>query len=205
MKMINTIIFDLYGTLVKLQKDTKPFLTLAKRGKKKSVRESIELSLTTEVANLEDYCHLIDLEPQDDIDRIQLDLKQELCSAELFDDTLSTLISLKRDGIKLALISNLATPYKKVFYDLGLNNYFDVAIFSCDAGIFKPDPQIYSLALKSLSTNPENALMVGDNQISGVKGPEELGVKSYRISRSNNSTLTQISSITDLRELLLLL
>jgi putative hydrolase of the HAD superfamily len=53
---------------------------------------------------------------------------------------------------------------------------FDVTVFSCDAGILKPDPRIYRLATDGLGLPPEQCLYVGDGGHRELRGAREAGL-----------------------------
>lgn len=57
-----------------------------------------------------------------------------------------------------------------------LASCFDETIFSCDAGLLKPDPRIYALALKRLGFPPDACLFAGDGGHSELKGAREAGL-----------------------------
>ena len=75
---------------------------------------------------------------------INEDLMYDLKSIELYEDTLSTLQTLKKYGFQIALCSNLAMPYgerlKTIFPSI-----FDAVFLSYEVGAIKPDQQIYEV------------------------------------------------------------
>ena len=90
--------------------------------------------------------------------------------------------------MKLGLISNLASPYRKPFFDLGLDIYFDEVLFSCDVGLTKPDPKIYQTMIDKLNINPEQALMTGDKVHADVDGPKAIGMRAIHLDRFKKSS-----------------
>lgn len=179
--MINTVIFDLFGTLVRLDRDTNPFLKLAKTSNNLSVREAIDLALVKPFSSLKAYADFI--KSKDATDDLETMLVEDITTVELFHDVLDTLEYLKREGFRLAVISNLATPYKRVLSDTGIQHYFDVCVFSCDEGVRKPNPAIYKVALERLGISPNEAIMIGDSFVSDVEGPKRVGIKGLHLSR----------------------
>jgi len=184
--MITTVIFDLFGTLLKLSSDSKPYLTLARRGTRTDTRNALQLSLVNDCSNLTDYANLIGLSPQKDIDDLKAGLIEDIKSAKLFDDTLPVLKTLREKGIKTALISNLAMPYKQVIADNKLDKYFDFLIYSCDCGLAKPDPLIYQLALDTLNSKAKETVMIGDSFKSDFEGSARIGIKSLLLVREKD-------------------
>lgn len=199
--MTTTVIFDLFGTLIKLGTDSKPFPKLAKRSGMFNVREALQLSLINNCPNLGNYANLIGLEPQKDIEKLESQLQQDLSSSILYEDALPLLQLLRKKGIKTVLISNLATPYKRVIDDFKLEKYFSSTIFSCDFGVSKPDSKIYQFALNEVQSSPSETIMVGDSYLSDVEGPEKIGIKGIHLMRESCVKLG-VNSIGSLDELL---
>ena len=153
-----------------------------------------------DAATLADFCdHLAEPHPPTIAD-LQRDLNHDVDSAELFEDTLPALTELHELGISMALISNLATPYKITLSNLGLDHFFDCIVFSCDAGIAKPNPAIYQLAIHSLGIDANGAMMVGDKYRADVAGPMACGIRGLLIDRdgktSGDSVLRSLTDVT---------
>ena len=79
----------------------------------------------------------------------------------MFDDTEFVLNELSK-RYDLYLISNIATPYKECFYNLGLDRWIKDPIFSCDVGYSKPDPNIFKIVIEKSGLQPGQLLMIGD-------------------------------------------
>ena len=105
-------------------------------------------------------------------------IETECAAVSLVPGAASLLAFLKRRGIKLGLVSNLASPFKAPVAALGLAEAFDTAAYSCDEGLAKPDPEIYRRALARLGVSPEHALFVGDNLPNDVEAPAALGLRT---------------------------
>lgn len=179
------VIFDLYNTLIYLPRDVNPYMRLFRSVDCTSrVRESMVVDAPT----LTDFCEHLAVSPPGDIFQMQRELDADIASASTFPDTVPTLQALRRRGVLLAVISNLATPYKLPFFRLGLDALVNAVIFSCDIGVAKPDPEIYRAALAELNVDPNNALMVGDSQQSDVDGPMACGIRGFLLDRDGNSS-----------------
>ena len=197
--MIKAIIFDLFGTLVEISESSQPFRELTRKLNLDTER-AFYLAMTTENRTLYDYVKQLDAEPPDGIETLQAKLDQKVQSVRLFDDTLSALRELKSSGLNFALISNLASPYKPSFFELGLDQFFDEVVFSCDCGYAKPQEEIYRLALQQLDLSPEQTVMVGDSYECDVVGPEAIGIKALHLVR-NGLKSTATNSISTLHDL----
>ena len=80
---------------------------------------------------------------------------------------------LKALGYKVALISDCSAETPLSWGDTTLAPLMDVAVFSCNVGIKKPDPAIYLQATRQLGVKTEDCLYVGDgssNELSGAAG-----------------------------------
>ncbi len=100
---------------------------------------------------------------------------------KLYDDVLPTIVYIYNKGIKLAVISN--TLFEGKLHDsdlkrLGIFKYFDFTIYSSDAGIRKPDPGIFKIALEKLKVKSNKAIFVGDRLYDDIKGAKSVGIKA---------------------------
>ena len=195
--MIDAVIFDLFGTLIHLPRDTKPYLRLCRAiGDSSQIRES----LVVNAPKLEDFCDHLGVSHPSNLPDIQRDLEADIDRAETFPESVTALQTLRERGLRVALISNLASPYKRAVVQLDLESYFDTILYSCDIGIAKPDPAIYCDALARLNVTPESTLMVGDSQRSDVDGPMAVGIRGFLIDRngqsSGDSVLRALTDVT---------
>ena len=90
--------------------------------------------------------------------------------------TLSALDGLRSAGKRLALVSNADSMEAAGWHDSPLSKRIDVAIFSCEAGIVKPEPQIYDLCLRRLGATARDALFVGDGGSNEFAGARSVGL-----------------------------
>jgi HAD superfamily hydrolase (TIGR01493 family) len=79
---------------------------------------------------------------------------------------------LERIGLRLAVVANWDIALPEHLEDLGLARYFAAIVTSGEAGVPKPDPRIFHLALDRLGVAPERALHVGDSEA------DELGARA---------------------------
>jgi HAD superfamily hydrolase (TIGR01549 family) len=99
-------------------------------------------------------------------------------------DAISVLGALK-ESKTLALISNFDHPphVHSLLADLGLIEFFKVIVVSGDVGVKKPDPHIFSLALRQTGLQPHEVVYVGD-AVEDVEGARAAGIRPIRIRRS---------------------
>ena len=197
--MIAAVIFDLFGTLLDISHDSRPFDKLARLSD--NYRQSIETALTSDQPTLYDFAAHIDVDANTEIERLQAALDADIQRVLPFDDAIPTLATLRKHQIKTAVISNLASPYKQPFFNLAIDGYVDAVVFSCDCGYIKPNRQIYELALRELGCAPAECVMVGDSFRSDVDGPSRVGIMGIHIVRDEKSSRAQCA-VTSLQSVL---
>lgn len=190
MTAIQAVIFDLYGTLIYLADETKPHMKLFQDlgfqapNEFKKVRR---IALEEDFENLSGLVKRLKPDIQMDLTSYQQELENELASVSLYFETIDVLSKLKNQKTRLGLISNLASPYKSPFFDLGIDEYFDEFLFSCDVGLRKPDKRIYENIVEKFGINPAQALMIGDKIHADVDGPKSIGMNAVHLDRNNKS------------------
>jgi HAD superfamily hydrolase (TIGR01509 family) len=80
-----------------------------------------------------------------------------------YPDTAEVLKSLHRQGIKTAVVSNIAFDVRPAFVDLGVADYVGEFVLSFEVGVVKPDAAIFETALSRLGVEAAHAVMVGDS------------------------------------------
>jgi HAD superfamily hydrolase (TIGR01509 family) len=65
-------------------------------------------------------------------------------------------------GLRLAVVANWDCALPEHLRRLGLDGFFSTVVTSAAAGVAKPDPAIFRLALQRLGVEPDRALHVGD-------------------------------------------
>src|SRR3989344_3260830 len=190
MANIQAVVFDLYGTLIYLANETKSYARLfANLGLQtpEEVRQAKRIALTEDFEDVARLVRRIKSNAQVDFASYQQEVEKERASASLYPESRAVLDKLKKQEIRLGLISNLASPYKSPFFNLGLNEYFDEVLFSCDVGLIKPDSRIYQKMIERLGINPAQTLMTGDKVHADVDGPRSIGINAVHLDRTNNS------------------
>lgn len=95
-----------------------------------------------------------------------------------YDDARDTLAAL-HGRYKIGLISNTMWPeayHLREMERTGLLPYFDHTLFSADAGLWKPQPAIYHLALEALGVSAKEAVFVGDMPAYDILGAQRAGI-----------------------------
>ena len=93
----------------------------------------------------------------------------------LFPGTIEILEYLK-GSYRLHIITNgFQEIQEKKMRNSNIHGYFDKIIDSEMAGVKKPNPIIFELALKSANTIPDKSLMIGDNLEADIQGAQAVG------------------------------
>jgi HAD superfamily hydrolase (TIGR01509 family) len=81
-----------------------------------------------------------------------------------YPDTADVLGGLHRQGIKTAVVSNIAFDVRPAFASIGADGFVDEFVLSFEVGAVKPDSEIFRTALSRLGVAAEDAVMVGDSE-----------------------------------------
>ena len=84
-----------------------------------------------------------------------------------FPDTESVLRELKRRGVKVGVVSNVAEDLRPVFAERGWADLVDGFAHSFEHGVEKPDPTLFLAACAAIGTEPGRTLVVGDHPVDG--------------------------------------
>ena len=101
--------------------------------------------------------------------------------------TLEVLDALRADGHPLALISNATAEAAEAWPHCLLASRFDVAVFSCEVGLAKPDPGIYRLAAGRLGVDPTECVFVGDGADGELAGAAAVGMTVLRTTEHSDT------------------
>ena len=95
--------------------------------------------------------------------------------------------------------NNVATEQHQKIDACGLRPYLDVIVISEEAGVAKPDPRIFGLALARVGCVPEEAVMVGDAWSTDIAGARAAGIRPIWFNRlgavSPDSSVREIDSL----------
>ncbi|WKT74770.1 HAD family hydrolase [Acinetobacter variabilis] len=188
------IVFDAFGTLVKIGTSRSPYRKLMKwlkdNGRKPSTKDAnIIMSNPVDIAQL--ALLFGEKIPTQLLHEINDDLLFELSTIELYKDTTSTLQILKEQGFKIALCSNLAMPYGEQLKKL-LPNVFDALFLSYEIGAIKPEENIYEVIKTYFSCEMSEILFIGDHPVLDVEKPISLGMDARLIQRHNKQSLSNV-------------
>lgn len=89
--------------------------------------------------------------------------------------------------VSICLVTDLTAEiqYKKIS-KLGLDKYLHHIVTSEEAGVEKPHPLMFYLALNKVKLTSEEVIVVGDNFSKDIMGASNLGITSYWINRQGD-------------------
>ncbi|MSR77726.1 MAG: HAD family hydrolase [Candidatus Omnitrophica bacterium] len=104
-------------------------------------------------------------------------------SWKLYPGTIEVLESLRRQGKRLAIISNWDSRLFHLCDELDLTRHFEFILASAVFGSSKPGPKIFEEALSRMSARPSEALHIGDSFEDDIKGASSIGIHTALIDR----------------------
>lgn len=113
----------------------------------------------------------------------------------VYDDVRPVLEALAGAGLCLAVISNFDERLPRLLERLELAAPFEAIVWSQSAGVEKPHPRIFEVALERLGVAPARALHVGDRVREDVEGALGAGMAALRIDRAGGGDLAALSEL----------
>lgn len=83
---------------------------------------------------------------------------------------------------------------RQILQSYDLEQYFDVFIFSDQAGFSKPDPRVFIAAADGLGVDITKIAHIGDRDAKDIKGPQELGAKGIYTTVVNDRGSSKTSA-----------
>ncbi len=100
------------------------------------------------------------------------------CDEVLFPDAFDTLSYLKSKGYRLGVIANQPIGTKDRLEKWGILGFFDIVIASAEAGVSKPSPRVFLMAIEASGCDASQCVMVGDRLDNDMKPAKALGMKT---------------------------
>jgi putative hydrolase of the HAD superfamily len=167
-------------------------------------------------ANIRYVCQKLDVSVDDRqvelAARIRFDFETNSVKPRV--DAIEVLSRLKAAGYKTGLITDCSSELTALWEEVPLAPLIDVAVFSCVAGIKKPDPRIYLLATEQLGVRPGECLYVGDGSSQELTGAANVGMSPILIRIPGDESIhyyridaeewdgPRVSSLTEVLKLL---
>jgi len=114
-----------------------------------------------------------------------------------FSGVKETLRKLRAKGCKLGVITNgRAVKQWDKLIRLGLSGFFKVVVISEEAGVGKPNKEIFKAALKKAECRPKEAIMVGDNE--DDIAAKKIGMRTVCFGNKNQGADYQIKRFPEI-------
>jgi HAD superfamily hydrolase (TIGR01549 family) len=183
--MIKIVVFDAFNTIVKRNKKfvTEPYKLVTSRATK-----DLFNPMSTNLS-VREYADAIGAGYSDEEwTKIENDLALELSKIVVFPETIGVMKSLKNNGYKIAIASNLAPAYGPYLKET-FSEYVDEFYFSYEMGLSKPDPKYYEFIMEDCKIkygfdHPKQYYMVGDSEKNDFLAPVEAGWLAALLDRS---------------------
>lgn len=111
------------------------------------------------------------------------------------DNIVYLLEDLKKEGIKIAILSDLTAyiQYRKI-KKLNIGNYIDYIVTSEEVGEEKPSSKMYEKALSKCGCSASEAIMIGDDYVRDVEGARKYGCNAV-LYHKDNDLVNEIRSL----------
>jgi len=117
------------------------------------------------------------------IDTLSLNYIKYLSSFNhLMPGALEILDYLKQDYGLHIITNGFSEIQEKKMKNANIRKYFDVVVNSEMAGVKKPHPNIFHLALEMADVQPEVSLMIGDNLEADILGAQKVGLSTIHLN-----------------------
>lgn len=185
---IQAVIFDAFGTLIKIQDGSHPYRQLMKIGKAHGRRprpDDASFLMKSAITLTQAAAHLGITASPEQLSTLETVLAEEIAAVEAYPDGLEAVKLLQEQDIRIGVCSNLAFPYRQAV--LRCYPMLDAYAFSCDLGVMKPEPTIYSWICDQLGASPTASWMIGDSQRCDRDGPTAVGIRGFFVDRNSTN------------------
>jgi HAD superfamily hydrolase (TIGR01549 family) len=147
------------------------------------------VQLTTRI---KEYFKTLGIPQDEELIDIQIESFYETIKnkVELYDDVISNLKKLVKNGYKLGLFSN--TPWEcpgylmeRIMKKKKIYRYFAIRLFSGDIELRKPDPAVFDILLNKVHELKSNMIYIGDREVD-IKTAVNFGIPSIHLNRINH-------------------
>jgi HAD superfamily hydrolase (TIGR01549 family) len=102
---------------------------------------------------------------------------------KLFDEALDVVAAVS-EVARVGLVTNGPADIQRPKIDLlEIASHFPVIVVSGEVGVWKPDPEIFRIALDRSGVGPEEAIYVGDSADHDIPGAHAAGMRAVWINR----------------------
>lgn len=116
---------------------------------------------------------------------------------QVFPDVIPFLEMCQAKGIRLVAVSNWDERLVLLMNTLGLADYFEAIVVSCEVDAPKPSPVIFAEACRRMNCEAEQVVHIGDSQREDVEGARAFGMKAAFIDRRQGQTMEKVWDSVD--------
>lgn len=193
--LIRGVVFDAFGTLVRIEEGTHPYRQLLKIGRKNGRRPApgdVHRIMRSPLGLFETAKAFGITIGATELSSIEADLARELANIKAHEDGLYAVQALLSASIKVGICSNLGMPYvepvKRLYPGLSYS-------MSCEVGDMKPALRIYQHACDQMGLQSFEVAMIGDSLRCDKQGPTVFGMQGFFLDRS--AGLGDYSNLSD--------
>lgn len=169
----------------------KPILKIVKWEKfaevyKKS-RDEVKVALINSAASHNRYLYIqrtlenfnIDFSPEIVYEATQRYWNYIIKYSRLFPHVLETLKVLRRNHIKIAIVTDLTADIQNLkMIKLNISKYINYMVTSEEVGVDKPNPKMIKLAIQKMGLKKNEVIMVGNNPKADIQVAKNYGIPS---------------------------
>lgn len=207
--MTRAVFLDALGTLLELEP---PWVSLRDQVPERITDSELVAAVRKEMAYYREHAHEgRDPASLDDLrercaDLISRELGAAISAGQLVDsvrfdpypDAEPALRALREREMRLVVVSNWDISLTTVLEQCGLLGKLDAAISSAEAESRKPDPGIFTVALRTAECSPDEALHVGDTPEEDCDGARAAGIRPLLIDReTGHGDIASLTEIVD--------
>ena len=129
-----------------------------------------------------------DVDPVDFLMRLARDDHQR-------EEVVQRALAVKGRGVRTACVTNNILEFGEGWRSLvPVDELFDAVVDSCHAGVRKPDPRIYQLALDAVDAAPEAAVFLDDHP-ANVAAAEALGMRGIVVGQDRLAAFDRLEEL----------
>lgn len=182
---VAAVIFDAFGTLLKIDKGSNPYRKIIKLGIEQGRRPkpSDVIDLLSNPISVRQAADFYGIRVSSSaMIQLESDLQRDLASIQAYLDGIAAVQVLRAAGLKVIVCSNLAQPYASPIERLypELDGY----VYSFSVGAIKPSFEIYNKAVQLAESAPSEIWMIGDSERCDCVGPTDFGMHGHFLDRT---------------------
>jgi putative hydrolase of the HAD superfamily len=188
------VLLDALGTLIELRIDAEGPLKAAFGVEMAYYRDHAHTARDAEsLADLRRRC--AELLSREAGREVSVDEMMAAIRFAAYPDAAPALDALRARGLGLACVSNWDYALGEVLARCGLGDRLDVVVTSASAGVRKPDPKIFAIALEAIDCAPAQALHVGDTADEDVEGARAAGIPALLLNRDGGGEIASLAEV----------